>query len=264
MKRISSVIILILLVSIVSGCSQSSQPTSPEVGLTKDSEALEVLPKVEEPLVEEPKEEPIPSNSVAIEKIEIPPEDVLKPLIIKEAAAGISDDNWWYVVILDNPNVDKLITGVQLTVEAISDSNVLLDSSNNYVDIISGVVVLTGKFYSIGDDTISNLNILGLELDKGWIDVSNITGDITISEMKVKADTMTTVSGNATSSLSQDFDSAMVNIIVRNSEDEIIRGDYSYMDRLPAGGITKFTVDFWTYKNNFPDGTTFEAYVRPN
>src|SRR5690606_10589555 len=68
----------------------------------------------------------------------------------------------------------------------------------------------------------------------------------------------TEVHGKVTSSFADDQEFVEVVVVARNPEGTIIGADWSYVDRLPAGGTAQFEARF---SDPLPDGTTYEAYA---
>jgi len=168
---------------------------------------------------------------------------------------------WWYVVIIDNPNSDLVFDSAELDIEALSADGVILDSSTDFVTLLSGETAVAGTFFEIGQGQIDHLEVTGPSLDEAVIAPAGETGSFSFEELSGTGDEYsTTVSGVVTSDFDQDQELVSVVVIIRAGDGTIIGANSTYVDRVPAGGAAQFEVLFF---EQFPADATFEAYAAP-
>lgn len=166
---------------------------------------------------------------------------------------------WWYVVIIDNPNSDLVFDSAEIDIEAMSADGVILDSSTDYVTLLSGETAVAGTFFSVGQGQIDHLEVTGPSLDEAIVAPANETGSFSFDNLSGTSDEVsTTVTGVVTSDFDQDQELVSVVVVIRAADGTIIGANSTYLDRVPAGGATQFEVLFF---EQFPADATFEAYA---
>ena len=168
---------------------------------------------------------------------------------------------WWYVVIIDNPNSDLVFDSAEIDIEAMSADGVILDSSTDYVTLLSGETAVAGTFFSVGQGQIDHLEVTGPSLDEATVAPADETGSFSFDNLSGTGDEVsTTVTGVVTSDFDQDQELVSVVVIIRAGDGTIIGANSTYVDRVPAGGAAQFEVLFF---EQFPADATFEAYAAP-
>lgn len=166
---------------------------------------------------------------------------------------------WWYVVIIDNPNSDLVFDSAEIDIEAMSADGVILDSSTDYVTLLSGETAVAGTFFSVGQGQIDHLDVTGPSIDEAIVAPADETGSFSFDKLSGTSDEVsTTVTGVVTSDFDQDQELVSVVVVIRAADGTIIGANSTYIDRLPAGGAAQFEVLFF---EQFPSDATFEAFA---
>jgi hypothetical protein len=179
--------------------------------------------------------------------------------VVESAFGKTADsDTWWYVVILDNPNPDAVFTYESIDIEALDKEGTILDSSSDYSTILPGKFAVQGTFFDVADGKISELNVRGP--DGSTAEHADEIGSFRIGKAKAKFDDWSTdVSGTVASEFAKDQELVEVVVVARDSSGEIIDGDFTYIDRLPAGGKAQYSATF--FGEDIPKDATFEVYA---
>lgn len=187
----------------------------------------------------------------------------VQELVVVEAAFGkdIESDMWWYAVVVDNPNPDHVFPSSGITIEALDAEGVILDSSSDYTTILQGRHVLVGDFFSVGSGTIAQLEVRGPTAAEATSSPAAETGTFTVTDL-ARADEFgyASITGKVTSDFSEDQELVSVTIIARDGSGAIIGADYTFIDRVPAGGAAQFESSFWK-ADTLPGDVTFEAFA---
>lgn len=192
---------------------------------------------------------------------EEPAAPAIQELAVVETAFGkdIDSDMWWYAVVLENPNADYVFPSAGITVEAVDANGVILDSGSNYTTILQGRTVVVGDFVGIGSGTIAKLDLRGPTSAAATSSPAAETGSFTVSEIATAAEYgWMDVTGKVTSTFSEDQDLVKVSVLARDAAGTIVGSDYTFIDRLPAGGTAQFESSFWNVAN-LPGDVRFEA-----
>lgn len=187
----------------------------------------------------------------------------VEELAIVETAFGkdIDSDMWWYAVVLENPNADYVFPSTGITVEAVDANGVILDSGSNYTTILQGRTVVVGDFIGVGSGTIAKLDVRGPTSAAATSSPAAETGSFTVSEIATAAEYgWLNVTGKVSSTFSEDQDLVTVSVIARDAAGAIVGSDFTFIDRLPAGGTAQFESSLWNIEN-LPGDVTFEAYA---
>lgn len=179
---------------------------------------------------------------------------------VVESAFGKSanSDTWWYVVILDNPNPEAVFTFESIDIEALDKEGTILDSSSDYSTILPGKFAVQGTFFDIADGKISELNVRGP--DGSAAEHADEIGSFRIGKAKAKFDDWSTdVSGTVASEFAKDQELVEVVVVARDSSGEILGGEMTFIDRLPAGGKAQFSATF--FSEDIPKDAAFEVYA---
>ncbi|MDL9978895.1 hypothetical protein [Microbacterium candidum] len=181
-----------------------------------------------------------------------------KALAITATGFGqASDGTWWYAFELENPNTDAVYDATQLTVEAVGADGTILDSSPEYVTVLPGKSGVAGYFENLGDENVAKIEVrtpptsdaTALPADAGGFQVADVAATADGDGPVVR--------GTVVSSFGQDQESVLVSAIVRDADGNIVGGEYDVIDRVPAGGRTRFAVRFY---DDLPPGATVEVY----
>ncbi|MBM7829362.1 hypothetical protein JOE59_000067 [Agromyces cerinus] len=180
---------------------------------------------------------------------------------VVESAFGkeVESDMWWYAVVLDNPNADHVFPSAAITIEAVDANGVILDSGNEYTTILQGRTVVVGDFISVGSGTIAKLDVRGPTAAAATSSPAAETGSFSVSDIATAEEFgWLTVSGKVTSAFSKDQELVKVSVIARDAAGTIVGSDYTFIDRLPAGGTAQFESSLWNL-DGVPAGAVFEA-----
>lgn len=181
-----------------------------------------------------------------------------KALAITATGFGqASDGTWWYAFELDNPNTDAVYDATELTVEAIGADGTILDSSPEYVTVLPGKSGVAGYFENVGDEKVAKIEVrtpptsdaTALPTDAGGFQVADVAATADSDGPVVR--------GTVVSSFGQDQESILVSAIVRDAGGNIVAAEYDVIDRVPAGGRTRFEVRFY---DDLPPGATVDVY----
>lgn len=183
-------------------------------------------------------------------------------LAVVETAFGRQSYNpewWWYVVIIENSNDDYVFASESIDVEAIDASGVILDTSSNYVTLLSGRTAIVGSFLDAGTEEIVNLDVRGPTAQAAIHSKAEETGSYTFEEVAATSDSYsTTVSGIISGTFAEEQTLLQVNVVARNAAGQIVGGEFSFVDRLPVDGKVRFEVRF---SSVMPGDTTYEPYA---
>lgn len=180
-------------------------------------------------------------------------------LKVVESAFGKDDDRWWYVVLLENPNTDAVFDLASIDIEALDAEGTILDSDSSYLTILPGKTAISGVYFDVADGTVSELNVRGP--DASTAEKVDEIGAFTVADVKPTFDDWSTdVSGTVTSSFAKDQETVKVVVVARDAAGKILGGDFTYVDRLPAGGKAQFKVTF--LGETLPKDATFTAYAQ--
>lgn len=169
---------------------------------------------------------------------------------------------WWYVVIVDNPNTDYIFSMTSIDVEALDASGVILDTSPNYVTLLSGKHALTGTFFEVGSNEIAELNVRGPVASEAISSPADETGSYTFEEVGAVSDSYsTTVSGIISGTFAEEQTLVSVTVVARDAAGTIIAADVTYVDRLPVDGKVRFEVTF--FGTVLPSDATYEVSATP-
>lgn len=192
-----------------------------------------------------------------------PPAPAVQELAVVETAFGkdIESDTWWYAVVLENPNADHVFPMAGITVEAVDASGVILDSGEDYTTVLQGRTVVVGDFYSVGSGTIAKLDVRGPTSAAATSSPAAETGSFSVSELASTEEYgWRSVTGNVTSTFVEDQELVTVAVIARDGAGKIVGADFTFIDRLPAGGTAQFESTLWNIES-LPGDVTFEAFA---
>ncbi len=164
-------------------------------------------------------------------------------------------------MVLENPNADYVFPSAGITVEAVDANGVILDSGIDYTTILQGRTVVVGDFFGIGSGTIAKLDVRGPTSAAATSSPAAETGSFSVSELATAAEYgWMDVTGKVTSTFSEDQDLVTVSVIARDAAGKIVGGDFTFIDRLPAGGTAQFESSLWNVEN-LPGDVRFEAFA---
>lgn len=179
-------------------------------------------------------------------------------LVLGETSFGMDENGWgWYAVEITNPNEDFVFGMAALDVEAYDANGVLLDTDSTYGTILQGTSVWVGNFMDINTGAIDRIEVRGPTGDSATHSPAAETGSFTMGPITTGSEYgRVTVQGTVTSNFSEDQDMVRIDLVARNAAGEIVGVDYTYTDRVPAGGTAAWDVSLW----EVPLDSTFEAY----
>ena len=212
-----------------------------------------------------------PDQGPVAEATAVPPQDdepaddavVAEDIVVLETAFGRYESDpgaWWYVAVIENPNVDDIFDYASIDVEAIAADGTIIDVSNEYRVILSGQTALVGDFIDVGDAEIADLNVVLPGAADALYSPFAETGQLTLGALTSASDGVsTTVTGTVSGDFAEDIELVQVTVVARDPSGQIIGGAWTYVDELPATGAdVPFEAIFW---DPLPEGTVFEAYA---
>jgi hypothetical protein len=165
---------------------------------------------------------------------------------------------WWYVVILDNPDVGAVYEFSDVTIEAVDAAGTILDTSTDYLTILPGQVALVGSFYEVGSAEIAALQVSGPDPSAAVSAPTAGPGTLDAAELTATSDDVVTeVTGTVSGTFAEDQEYVGIAVVARDPGGEIIGGTSAFVERLPAEGAATFEATFFT---PLPGDTTYEAY----
>jgi hypothetical protein len=184
-------------------------------------------------------------------------------LEIVESAFGrdtFSSDTWWYVVVLDNPYEDYIFDLESIDIEAVDAAGTILDTSTEYLTLLSGETAITGTFFSVGQGEISTLDVRGPTADAAISSPFDDTGAFTIEGVAaVTDDFSTTVTGTVSGDFEDEQELVSVVVVARAADGTIIGGQRTFIERLPVDGVkVQFEAMFF---DTLPADTTYDVYA---
>lgn len=194
---------------------------------------------------EEPEEEPAAAAPVDLE--------------LGETAFGVDvqQGTGWYAVQVTNPNDDYVFGFAEISVEAYDAAGVLIDSDSTYTTILSGESWYTGTFFDIGSATIDHLEVRGPVASEATYSAAEETGHMTIQNVTTGSEYgRMTVTGQLVSAFSEDQDLVRIDLIARDASGKVVGVDFTFTDRVPAGGTVAWETSFW----EVPLDSTVSAY----
>lgn len=180
-------------------------------------------------------------------------------LSLGETAFGVEADNGmgWYAVQLTNPNSDYVFGNAGIDVEAYDANGVLIDTDTSYGTILSGTSWFVGRFFDIGSAQIDHIEVRGPTADAATYSSAAETGSFTLGEITTGSEyDWMTVNGTVTSNFSEDQDMVRIDLIARDGGGKIVGVDFTFTDRVPAGGTAAWNVNLW----KVPLDSKIEAY----
>ncbi len=184
---------------------------------------------------------------------------VAEDLVLGETAFGVDTESGrgWYAVQVTNPNDDYIFAGVGIDVEAYDPNGVLIDTDSTYGTILSGTSWYVGDFFDIGSAQIDHVEVRGPTADAATHSPAAQTGSFTLGDVTTGSEyDHLTVSGTVTSNFSEDQDMVRIDLIARDGGGTIVGVDFTYTDRVPAGGTAAWNVGYW----KVPLDSTVEAH----
>lgn len=180
-------------------------------------------------------------------------------LVLGETAFGIDTESGfgWYAVQLTNPNADYVFLGAGIDVEAYDANGVLIDTGTTYTTIFSGTSWFVGDFIDVGTAQIDHIEVRGPTAEAATSAPAGETGSFTLGEVTTGSEyDRMTVNGTVTSNFSEDQEIVRIDVIARDGGGKIVGVDYTYTDRVPAGGTAAWNIGFW----QVPLDSKVEAY----
>lgn len=185
-----------------------------------------------------------------------------EPLTVAQVAWGrddLSPDEWWYVVVVDNPNPDHRFEQTQMWVEAVAADGTLIAGEWEYVDALPGQVAVSGRFAELAGMTPDRVEVrLPLVQDVAY---APGVGGLTVDGLSSRTVSWgTTVEGRVSSTFTETLDIAPVVVVATGPDGDVLGVGRGYVHDLAPGGDAPFEADVY---RELPAGTTFTAYVSP-
>jgi hypothetical protein len=188
-----------------------------------------------------------------------PAGEVAQDLVLGETAFGMDAETGtgWYAVQITNPNTDYIFGYAGIDVEAYDASGVLLDTDTSYTTVLSGGSWLVGRFLSINSAQIDHLEVRGPTADAATFAPAEETGSLELGEITTGSEyDRLTVNGTVKSNFTEDQSMVRIDLIARDGSGKIVGVDFTFTDRVPAGGTAAWNVGFW----QVPLDSKVEAY----
>lgn len=248
-KSITGGIAAAALVALLTACAPSEEGALGESESratdTPTEAAAEVTPAAEEPTeAAEPESEDDTS------------------LVTLDAQTWQNEDGYWnYYALIENPSDDAVYVFEDFTVELLDAEDVILDSDSNYPTILPGTeVALAGRFFD--SQSLDPAEVDRIEV-RGPLEPTTYTeevGSMTLSEPEfVDGEYSATVRGTLTSDFVEDQETVSITIVAFNTDGKAVAQDFTYVDRLPAGGTTRYEVDMYDVTST--DGLTVKVWA---
>lgn len=180
-------------------------------------------------------------------------------LVLGETAFGVDAESGmgWYAVQLTNPNADYVFGGAAIDVEAYDANGVLIDTDSTYGTVLTGTSWFVGRFFDIGSAQIDHIEVRGPTAAAATYSPAAETGSFTLGEITTGSEyDWMTVNGTVTSNFSEDQNMVRIDLIARDGGGNIVGVDFTFTDRLPAGGTAAWNVNLW----RVPLDSKVEAY----
>ncbi|WP_307448198.1 MULTISPECIES: DUF2510 domain-containing protein [Microbacterium] len=187
------------------------------------------------------------------------PAAAAQDLVVGETAFGMDTESGvgWYAVQLTNPNEDYVYGNAGIDVEAYDANGVLIDTGTDYSTILTGTSWYVGTFFNVGSAQIDRIEVRGPTSDAATYSPTYETGTFTVGEVTTGSEfDWLTVNGTLTSKFSEDQDMVRVDLLARDGGGKIVGVNFTYTDRVPAGGTVAWNVPLWSV----PLDSTVEAY----
>jgi hypothetical protein len=242
---------LIIVIGTINAAGDGSAAPKAPSGQSQDDEDEETVadeePAAEEPVAEE--QEPAIAD----------PEE----LVLGETAFGIDAESGmgWYAIEVTNPNDHYVFTSMAaIEVEAYDAAGVLLDTDTSYGTILQGRSMYVGDFFDIGAGVIDRIEVRGPTAENATYSPKVETGTFTLGEITTGSEyDWMTVNGTVTSNFAEDQDMVRIDLVARDAAGTIVGVDFTYTDRVPAGGTAAWNTQFW----EVPLDSKVEAYPHP-
>lgn len=187
-----------------------------------------------------------------------PAADAPLPVEVVETGFSLEGSELHWVAIVRNPNPSRWVAqymGAQVT--GLDGSGSLVDSDTDNITLLPGQ---TSAIVGTMSDakSIKSIEVQLANSESDWEEIDFATGDLTFDQIKVKpGDYYTYVNGRATSTFDEQQEGVTVIVVYRKGSD-LIGGDYTYLDFVPADGsaVFKISSDF----DKLPKGVNVEAY----
>ncbi|NHI16727.1 FxLYD domain-containing protein [Microbacterium excoecariae] len=184
----------------------------------------------------------------------------LENLTVAEQALWTAqyDDSAQVVVLIDNPD-DVVLPGVDVTIEAVGEDGTILDTTWDYVTLTPGTSIAAGYFAAATEDESADLNVVFDGYGLSSIP-SDEFGGFEVGELEAETEDGWTVVSGAVSNLDDvDAESVEVELLIRDADGEIAGLDWTYVERIPAEGSARFSIDLY---DSVPEGASYEAFVQ--
>jgi len=187
------------------------------------------------------------------------PQSVDGSIVLAEQAFGATsydDGTWWFVVVLDNSQ-GEAYEASDFTIEALDANGEVLDSQWSYVAVPQGESAISGAFYEIGAEGITELRVTGPSPETAGTGMQ--TGELAVSSVQSTSDDWsTTVTATVESTFEEDTYGGVVTFVARDASGQIIGASNGYVEEMSQGDTAQVEAFFYEI---LPEGTTFTAYA---
>lgn len=165
-----------------------------------------------------------------------------------------------YGAIITNPNDDHwAASSVNITITLMDDDGSVVHSADDTIAFI-----LPGQHVAIADTTFEDVReATEMRIQaraRNWEEVEGPFGSFTPSDVNLRANDMDgwTVTGQVASDFVEDFEDVYVVAVFRDSNENVIGGEWGFIDFIPAGGDTSFEL---SGMDSIQDVAAAEVYV---
>ena len=274
MRKMIKVMAILIVVLTMSACGKQEEPNTivPTMKPTTQPTSTETLEPTATPTSEptsaptpEPTSTPTPEPKVTVKNInsvEVTMR-VNDYLDIKEFAWYISGDYLHCVIILRNISSEYAIEFPTFRIAAYDENNKVMGTEEQTLSLIypNQEMVYDYLLFEV-DDTPSKINVNLLKPDKYDIIVPSKLDYETHVQMVGQNLSVwdESVTGEIYNSNDYDVESAVVVVVFRNAEGEIIFGEHTYVDQIYAQDTVPFDISIYT-DIDLPEECEVYAYL---
>jgi hypothetical protein len=195
-------------------------------------------PVVDEPVVDEPVVTPEPAADAPL------------PVALVEAGFVVQDGNAYYTAVLDNPNPSGWVANyMPVRFDFYDADDGLVTTATGSTTLLPGQ---TGAVIGTTGDAqgATRMDVVIANGESDWQQLAEVAGEFTFSDVKTKGtDYGPTTTGRISSTFDEQMDDLRVDVVYKDAAGEVLGGNYTYVDFVPAGGQASFKVSTWVQIN---------------
>ncbi len=208
-------------------------------------EPVKVIPPIEEaePVAATaiPQEQPITEAATPVPAVQAtaipaaPSVPTAAPLVVQKFGFGQDEQSVGYAFILQNPNPTLAIRDSEYRITAYDASEVVLDSTNNYLDLIlpGQVMGIGGDLYLDEGQTVARMEVVFKDGTPELAEPS--ASPFTVQGVTyIKDEYFSRVAGLITSALPEDVTNLITYAVLYDAAGNIIGGGYTYLNFILA------------------------------